>query len=62
MSCDHVGNLRECAGRLANKQTRITERTEETSAVTGRDCRKDCRQKDGFWCREHQTTRKRHEE
>ena len=62
MSCNRVGNLRECAGRLANERTRIAERMEETSAVTGRDCHEDRRQKNGFWCRECQMTRKRHEE
>ena len=62
MSCDCVENLREGIGRLANKRTKIAEGKEETSAVTGRDCCEDCRRKDGFWCREHQTTRKRHEE
>ena len=58
MGHNHVENLRECASRSANEQTRIAERTEETSAVTGRDCCEDHRQKDGFWCRERQTTRK----
>ena len=43
MSHNRMGNLRECASRLANKWTRIAERTEETSAVTGRDHHKDCR-------------------
>ena len=57
-----VENLRECIGRLVNEQTRIAERAEETSAVTGRDCREDCRQKDGFWYRECQITRKHREE
>ena len=38
MSCNHVGDLREGSGRLVNKWTRIAERTEETGAVTGRDC------------------------
>ena len=62
MSHDRMGNLRECASRLANEWTRIAERVEETSAVTGRDRREDCRQKDGFWYRECQTTQKHHEE
>ena len=62
MSHNRVRNLRESASRLANEQTRIAERTEETSAVTGRDCREDRRRKDGFWYREHQTTQKHHEE
>ena len=43
MGHDHVENLRECVGRLVNEQTKIAERTEETSAVTGRDHHKDCR-------------------
>ena len=43
MSCDRMGNLRECASRSANEQTRIAERMEKTSAVTGRDCHEDCR-------------------
>ena len=43
MGCNHVGNLRECASRSANKRTKITEGTEETSAVTGRDCCEDHR-------------------
>ena len=60
MSRNHVGNLGEGAGRLVSKRTKITEGKEGTSAVTGRDRDKDCRQKDGFWCREHQTTRKCH--
>ena len=58
MGHDRVENLRECIGRLANKRTKIAERTEETSAVTGRDLREDRRRKDGFWCGERQTTRK----
>ena len=62
MGHNRMENLRECVGRLANEQTKIAERTEETSAVTGRDRREDCRQKDGFWYREHQTTWKRHKE
>ena len=62
MGCDHVENLREGVGRLVNKQNKIAEGKEEISAVAGRDCREDRRQRDGFWCREHQTTRKRHEE
>ena len=36
MGRDRVENLRECIGRLVNERTRIAERTEETSAVTGR--------------------------
>ena len=43
MSHDYTGNLRECAGRSVNEQTRIAKGTEETSAVTGRDRRKDRR-------------------
>ena len=43
MSHDHVKNLRESTSRLANERTRIAERTEETSAVTGRDRREDRR-------------------
>ena len=43
MSHDHVRNLRESASRLVNERTRIAERTEETSAVTGRDRCKDRR-------------------
>ena len=43
MGRDHMENLRECVSRLANEWTRIAERTEETSAVTGRDRRKDRR-------------------
>ena len=62
MSCNCVGNLGEGAGRLASEQTKIAEGKEETSAVTGRDRCEDCRRKDGFWCRECQTTRKRCEE
>ena len=62
MSRDCVENLREGASRLANEWTRIAERMEETSAVTGRDPREDHRQRDGFWCRERQMTRKHHEE
>ena len=62
MGRDHMENLRECVGRLANEWTKIAEGKEETSAVTGRDCHEDCRQRDGFWCGEHQTTRKRHKE
>ena len=62
MSRDHVRNLRECASRSANEWTRIAERAEETSAVTGRDHCEDRRRKDGFWYRERQTTQKRHEE
>ena len=62
MGRDCVENLRECVSRLANKQTKIAERTEEASAVTGRGYRKDRRRKDGFWYRERQTTRKRCEE
>ena len=62
MSRDCMGNLRECTSRSANEQTRITERAEETSAVTGRDHCEDRRQKDGFWYRECQTTQKRCEE
>ena len=62
MSRDHVRNLRESASRLANEQTKIAEGTEETSAVTGRGHCEDRRRRDGFWCRECQTTRKRHEE
>ena len=62
MSRDRVENLRECASRLANERTRIAEGKEETSAVTGRDRREDRRRKDGFWCRERQTTRKRRKE
>ena len=62
MGRDHMENLREGASRLANEQTRITERMEETSAVTGRDHCKDRRQRGGFWCRKCQMTRKRHEE
>ena len=62
MSRNRVENLREGASRLVNEQTRIAERTEETSAVTGRDRHEDCRRRDGFWCRERQMTRKRHEE
>ena len=62
MSRDRVENLREGVGRLANKWTRIAERAEETSAVTGRDRCKDHRRKDGFWYRERQTTRKHREE
>ena len=57
-----MGNLREGASRLVNKQTKFTEGMEGTSAVTGRDRCKDCRQKDGFWYREHQMTRKCHKE
>ena len=62
MSRDRVENLRESASRLANERTKIAERMEETSAVTGRDRCEDRRQRDGFWCRERQTTRKRREE
>ena len=62
MGRNRVRNLRESASRLANERTNITERTEETSAVTGRDCREDRRRRDGFWYRERQTTRKRREE
>ena len=62
MSHDRMENLRECVGRLANEWTRIAEGKEETSAVTERDHCKNHRQKDGFWYREHQTTRKCHEE
>ena len=36
MSRDRVRNLRESASRLVNERTRIAERMEETSAVTGR--------------------------
>ena len=43
MGRDHVENLRECVGRLANEWTKIAEGKEETSAVTGRDHRKDRR-------------------
>ena len=43
MSHDHMENLREGLGKLANRWTRIAEGKEETSAVTGRDCREDCR-------------------
>ena len=43
MGHNHVGNLRECTSRSANEWTRIAERTEETSAVTGRDHREDRR-------------------
>ena len=57
-----MGNLREGVSRSANKWTKITEGVEETSAVTGRDCCEDHRQKDGFWYREHQTTRNHCEE
>ena len=51
MGRDCMGNLRGSTGRLVNERTRIAERMEETSAVTGRDCHEDRRQKDGFWCR-----------
>ena len=43
MSRDCAENLRECVGRLANEWTKIAERTEETSAVTGGDRREDRR-------------------
>ena len=43
MGRDRMGNLREGVGRLANERTKIAERMEETSAVTGRDHRKDRR-------------------
>ena len=62
MSCDCMRNLRESASRSVNEQTRIAERTEETSAVTGRDRREDRRRKDGFWYRERQMTRRHREE
>ena len=62
MSCDRMRNLRECTSRSANERTRIAEGKEETSAVTGRDRREDRRQRDGFWYRERQTTRKHREE
>ena len=62
MSRDRVENLRESASRLANEWTNITERMEETSAVTGRDRHEDRRRRDGFWCRERQTARKHREE
>ena len=62
MSHDRVENLREGVGRLVNERTKIAEGTEETSAVTGRDCREDRRRMDGFWCRERQMTRKHCEE
>ena len=62
MSRDRVKNLRESTSRLANERTKIAERTEETSAVTGRGRREDRRRRDGFWYRERQTTRKHREE
>ena len=62
MGCDCVENLREGIGRLVNEWTKITEGKEETGAVAGRDCCEDCRQRDGFWCREHQMTRKHRKE
>ena len=62
MGCDRMGNLREGVGRLVNEWTKIAEGKEETSAVAGREHREDRRQKDGFWCREHQMTRKHHKE
>ena len=43
MGHDCVRNLRESTSRLANEWTRIAERMEETSAVTGRGHREDCR-------------------
>ena len=43
MGHDRVENLREGVSRLANKWTKIAEGKEETSAVAGRDCHKDCR-------------------
>ena len=62
MGRDCMENLRECVGRLANEWTKIIEGKEETSAVTGRDCHKDRRRRDGFWCGGCQTIRKHHEE
>ena len=62
MGCDCMENLRKGVGRLANEWTKIAEGKEETSAVAGRDRCEDRRRKDGFWCREHQTTRKHHKE
>ena len=62
MGCNRVENLREGVGRLANEWTKIAEGKEETSAVAGRDHHKDCRRKDGFWCRERQTTREHYKE
>ena len=58
MGRDCMENLREGVGRLVNKRTKIAERMEETSAVTGRDRCDNRRRGDGFWCRERQTTRK----
>ena len=43
MGRDRMRNLRESASRLVNKRTKITERTEETGAVTGRGRREDRR-------------------
>ena len=37
MGRNRMENLREGVGRLVDKWTRIAERTEETSAVTGKD-------------------------
>ena len=54
MGCNHVGNLRDGMSRSVNEWTKIAEGTEGTSAVTGRDCCKDHRRKDGFWYREHE--------
>ena len=62
MGCDRMENLREGIGRLVNEQTKITEGKEETGAVAGGDHREDHRRRDGFWCRECQTTRKHCEE
>ena len=47
-----MGNLWEGASRSVNEWTKIAEKTEGTSAVTGRDRCKDRGRRDGYWYRE----------